>query len=160
MAVRWIAVALLVSLISVEGCARKTTKPGPRDTSVSSLVKNLPNLNRFEVESCSFVVNTETSRSAVPSPSDTRTELQGSAVLSEAAAQNMRSDSSWKPVERSKIPTSLSAIVPSGDLLTSEPFNATFSNNPFFWHGYAVVLRGGNSRQVYFVATDKDHPIN
>lgn len=156
----WVVVALGAACLLVEGCGQgQSRKPTAGETSVPKLLEKLPNLKPLNVQSCIFAVETSTSRSAVPSPSDTRVEINGSALLSESGSRALKSGFQWKPVSRDRIPSSLAATVPSGELLVSEDLNDTFSSNPTCAHGYVVVLKNSNFDRVYFLASDKDHPI-
>ena len=129
------------------------------DTSVSDLLAKLPNLKPLDIGSCSYTVEKSSVKSMVPSPSDVRVELSGSAALSEAGSQALKSGFEWKPLSRDAVPPGLLTLVPPGDLVVSAKLNETFANNPTYAHGFVVVVADDNWMRVYLLATDMDHPI-
>ena len=86
-----VIIALSVSLWV--GCQQNHMKTSSQ--SVSALLTKLPNLKLLSVESCTFTFETNTGRSAVPSPSDTRVEVVGSAILSTQCMETLRSQFQW-----------------------------------------------------------------
>jgi len=57
------------------------------------------------------------------------------------------------------IPQALRDLLPEGDLLVSPKFNESFTQNKAYVHGFAVLPADDGSKRIYFIATDKDHPI-
>ena len=138
---------------------RKSSSPTVSSSSVPDLLERLPNLNPIGIDSCSYAVEKSTANSLVPSPSDTKLELKGSAKLSEGNSKRIRSRFDWKQIARADIPKSLLDIVPSGDILVSEKLNESFADNPRYAHGFVIMLADESSRTIFFLSTDMDHPI-
>ena len=159
--VRFVAIALVVILIlGLNGCGNSGTNAAVvKKTSVPDLLAGLPNLKPLDIESCMYTVEKRTARSMVPSPSDVRLEVKGSAVLSEAGSRTLRSGFKWKAVSRDTVPPSLLAIVPLGNVQVSEKLNETFADNPTLAHGFVVALPDDTWKRIYLLATDLDHPI-
>ena len=155
------AITLLIVAVPVfNACSRSgTNAPVVKNTSVSDLLAKLPNLKPLHIQSCSYTVEASSARTLLPSPSDLRVEIKGSAVLSEAGSRALRSGFEWKPASRDIVPPSLLAIVPPGNVLVSQNLHETFANNPRYPHGFVVALAEGAWSRVYFLATDLDHPI-
>lgn len=162
LSMRPIATILLVVTVAVlGGCGRSKVKtPMAKNTSVSDLLTKLPNLKPHEITSCSYTVEKSSPVAArVPSPSDVRMELKGSAVLSENGAKTLKSTFNWKPMRRDDIPASLLVVLPPGDVLVSQKLNESFEDNPTYRHGFAATITKDGCSRVYFLATDLDHPI-
>ncbi len=128
-------------------------------SSVTELLGKLPNLQPYGIESCDYTVEKSSASSRMPSPSDIRVELRGSAKLSESGFGSMKSKFTWGAIPREKIPKALADTAPVGNLLYSQKLNESFADNPTFAHGFVVVPEQEGARTVYFLATDIDHPI-
>ena len=151
---------ILLNLLFVSGCgeSRETSVSG---SSVSDLLKKLPNLKCFGIQSCNYTVKTSTIRGRleVPAPSDTQLTLKGSVVLSEDGFKELTSKFNWKSVERQDVPDSLLEVLPPGHVMVSQKLNESFSQNPTYWYGFVARLTSDNSKRIYLVANDLDHPI-
>ena len=160
---RVVAMVFIILVFSAFwGCGKSTnTKPPVSKSSVSGLLAALPNLKSLGIESCSYTFEKSTARSLVPSSSDVKVTVRGSAQLSEEGFKTLRSRFEWKPISRSDVPESLLAIVPAGDILYSQKFNESFDDNPInsYTNGFVVILTGGDSRSIFLLSTDIDHPI-
>jgi hypothetical protein len=128
-------------------------------TSVPTLLTHLSNLAVYNITSCSFVAKRTSQATWIPSPSDTRLELKGLALLSADDAKVLKSTFTWKLVPRGDIPDSLLAMMPPGDVLVSQALNASFSRNRTYCHGFVATLTSDDWSRIYFLATDMDHPI-
>ena len=152
-------VALTGITLGMIGCGSSPPKsPNTKRTSVSALEKALPNLAVFDITSCSYTVTSRTSRSIVPSPSDTLLELVGHATISDTGAERIRMGFEWEPVKRDQIPPELLSIMPPGPASFSRGLNRTFDSNGTYAHGVVIVLAEDWSK-LYFVTRDRDHPI-
>ena len=141
------------------GCNQPaSTKPVVSSTSVSGMLMNLPNLKSLAIDTCSYTVRRSSVSRGVPSPSDIRMELRGTADISDSAGETLTTSFDWKIARRDDIPPSLSAMLPPGDVMISAKFNETFINNPTYTHGLVAII-AKNWTRVYFLATDRDHPI-
>lgn len=125
----------------------------------AELLKLLPNLSKYEITECSFSVAHSGRSRGVPSPSDIRTDLNGSATFSEDAAAALKADFDWQPVSRDDLPTSVLSDAPAGALMTSAGFNESFDSNARYVKAYAVTSADAPCVKIYFVATDLDHSI-
>lgn len=155
------ALALMLGMMAacVSSCGRAAPAASEtRSTSVEDLLKFLPNLNAIGVTSADYTVTKSSASRGVPSPSDTRIELLGTADLSEDAAKKLQQSFEWVAAHRARIPVKILAILPSGDYLASSKLNDSFSENPTYAHGRVVVV-AGNWGRLYFLASDMDHPI-
>lgn len=154
-----LAMMLGVMVTSVASCRRAApVASATRSTSVADLLKFLPNLNAIDVTSADYTVTKNTASRGVPSPSDIRMELLGTADLSEDAAKKLQQSFEWKTAHRENIPAKILSILPSGDYQGSPKLNDSFSGNPTYAHGRVVVM-AGNWGRLYFLASDRDHPI-
>jgi len=154
-----LAIMLGVLVISVSSCGRATSSASTtRSTSVADMLKFLPNLNAIDVVSADYAVTKDSASRGVPSPSDIRMELLGTADLSEDAAKKLQHSFEWKAANRKDIPAKILSILPSGDYQVSTKLNDSFSGNPTYAHGRVVVV-AGNWGRLYFLASDRDHPI-
>lgn len=155
-------VVFVLGLAVLSGCSNgssSTTKPAAPSSSVPDLLAKLANLKQYSVESCEHTTEKSTSSGGLPSPSDIRLELKGSAVLSDEGSKALMSAYAWKPVKRDDVPRALVAILPPGNVLASDEFNESFGQNTTYVHGAAAIIEGDTARRVYFVASDIDHPI-
>lgn len=160
---RVVSVVFLATLaIMGQGCSL-SVKRSSFFSSTSSLtpglVKHLPNLAAMDLQACNYTIDTRTKSGLVPLPFDTRNELRGSAELSEAGWERLKSTGKWKPVSRNAVSSRLLKIVPSGEILASRDFDKSFSANSTYCKGAAVILADGDSRRVFFLATDRYHPV-
>jgi hypothetical protein len=147
-------------LIPFGGCDRSANKSQVASgASVSGLLAKLPNLKPFGMESCKYTIGKSSARSTVPSPSDTRVDLKGSAKLSAEGLTAATSRFEWKLIPRDQVPRSLAAIVPTGELRYSVKLNEMFADNPTFAHGFVVRPASEGAREIFFLSTDIDHPI-
>ncbi len=154
-----LAMMLGVMVACVSSCGRAApAASGTRSTSVADLLKFLPNLNAIDVTSADYTITKNSASRGVPSPSDIRMELLGTADLSEDAAKKLQQSFEWKAVHHEKMPAKILTILPSGDYLASSKLNDSFSGNPTYAHGRVVVI-AGNWGRLYFLASDRDHPI-
>ena len=152
-------ICLILALL-ISGCGRSGGNgPEVSHSSVLDLMTILPNMKAFDVESCDYTVCKSTESSRVPSPSDTKIEVKGTAVLSEESSKRIRSQFDWKIIARTDLPKSILTILPNGDFLGSAKLNETFTDNPTYAHGFVIVLGDSSSRTLYFLATDMDHSI-
>jgi hypothetical protein len=122
----------------------------------------LPNLERIEIESCKYTAEKGKQRTtfpSVPSPSDTWLRITGSAVLTADAFRALRADSVWETLRPDQIPAQLGAILPTITPQTSEVLNGAFSQNATFTYGIIVSTADDPERRIYFIATDRDHPL-
>lgn len=154
-------ILLVVTVAVLDGCGGSEVKvPVAKNASVSELLTKLPNLKPHDIKSCSYTVEKSSPAATwVPSPSDVRMELKGSAVLSEDGAKTLKSTFDWKPARREDIPASLLAGLPAGDVLVSQKLNESFEDNPTYRHGFVATITKDGWSRVYFLATDLDHPI-
>ena len=151
------AVSLLVLLT---GCgARQPAAATTSSSSTASLAAALPNFADLDVVSCAYTASqSRTGARGVPAPSDTMLELVGHVVLSEAAARRLRDEGNWQSIERTRVPEALRGLLPDGQPMVSAPLNETFSKNATYAHG-CVVAMDDDVRTLYFLARDRDHPI-
>ena len=127
-------------------------------TSVSDLLKAVPNLNSLDIVAVDYATTRSTVSGGVPSPSDTLLELQGTVDLSDSSALKLKSRFDWKATRRDDIPAGLLSILPSGDYQVSTKLNDSFAKNPTYAYGFIVVVANSWGR-LYVLATDIDHPI-
>jgi len=145
---------------ALEGCGNSAnTKPAASNSSVSDLLTKLPNLKPLGIDSCTYTLDKSSANSRLPSPSDVKMTLRGSAQLSAEGFKTLTSRFVWKPISRKDVPKILLPIVPAGNLLSSHKFNESFADNPTYAHGFVVLLAGGKSRSIFLLSTDMDHPI-
>lgn len=155
-----LALAGLTGLVlGMTGCGSSSTKtPITKSSSVPTLEAALPNLAVFGLTSCSYTSYKHTSRSIVPSPSDTLVEVVGHVAISQSGAAKLKADFKWEAVRRDQIPAALLAIVPAGQTLLSRKLNRSFDQNATYPNGFLVVI-AGKYHELYFMARDLDHPI-
>jgi hypothetical protein len=147
-------------LIVVGGCGEpEVSPPMTKSTSVPDLMEMLPNLRTYDIRACSYSVDKRSEVSWVPSPSDVRVELKGSATLSENAARALKAAFDWKPAKRDDIPASLAGLLPAGGILVSHQLNESFEGNRTYPRGFVATMSADDWRKIYFLARDIDHPI-
>jgi len=158
-----IGITLLIMYLffAFGGCERsKVHSDMVHSSSVSKLLSRLENLKQFDIKSCKFTIKQTRVKSRVPSPSDTKIEFIGSANLSEEGYKLITTQFDWKPIARDKIPKSLLLIVPDTDLFFSSKINDSFSKNVVtYCHGFIVITAKEDCRNIFFLSTDLDHPI-
>jgi len=153
-----IFVALMIGLLGA--CDNSAnTKPGASKSSVSALLAKLPNLKPLGIDSCSYRISKSSTMGRLPSPSDVKMELIGTAQLAQESSKTLRSSFEWKPILRDDVPASLLTILPAGELLVSHKLNMSFADNPTYAHGFVVILGRGDSSRIFVISTDMDHPI-
>jgi hypothetical protein len=86
---------------------------------VSELESVVPNLVSLGVVSCNYSIDRRSSSGRIPSPSDVTLELLGQASLSDDAANKLREENDWQPIERDQVPEALRTILPAGQILRS-----------------------------------------
>jgi len=153
---------VLVTTVVIGGCSgggRGSQVKVNTSSSVTELLNKLPNLKPFGVESCTYTIEKSSVDSRVPSPSDVRVELKGSAQLSETGFRAIKSQLVWAAIPRDRVPVSLVDVVPDGDLLYSPKLNESFAENPTFAHGFVVMCAQDGARTIFFLSRDLDHPI-
>jgi hypothetical protein len=128
------------------------------ETSVARLLEKSPSLQALRIESCGYVCEKATPQNGLPPPSDTRLEIRGSAVLSGAGVDVLKSTLAWEPVTQDRIPAGLQAMLPPGNTLVSKTLNEAFTKNPTDAHGFVVLADGGRQMAICFLARDLDHP--
>lgn len=156
-----LSAATIAVAIFLVGCSssRRGSSQVSTSSSVTELLGMLPNLQPYGMESCSYKIEKSSADSRVPSPSDVRVELKGSAKLSESSFEAIESQFGWAVIPRDRLPPGLAEIVPAADLLYSQKLNESFADNPTFAHGFVVVPKQEGARTIYFLSTDIDHPI-
>ena len=151
---------IVVVMFLIGGCSESGDgSQANTSSSVTELLRSLPNLQPYGVESCNYAIEKSSINSRVPSPTDVRVELKGSAKLSESGFGAMESHFAWASIPRHRLPAGLAEIVPAGDLLYSQKLNESFADNPTFAHGFVVIASQEGARRIYFLSTDIDHPI-
>ena len=159
---RFVVAAIVsgVVLMCLFSCGRATPAvTTTNSTSVTEMLKAMPNLNVFDVDSVDFTITRSTAPArGVPSPSDTRLELSGTVDLSADAAEKLKNSFDWKAARRANIPAKMLPILPPGDYLISAKLNDSFTQNTTYAHGYVVVING-NLGRLYVLASDRNHPI-
>ncbi len=144
-------------LISLAGCGGKHTVI--KESNVAHLLTRLPNLTQLGIVTCNYTWESRTSTSAVPSPSDTKVTISGTAALSPAGAERLKGEFTWEPLSRANLPKLLAALVPPGDLLFSPNLNASFKSNASLPQGFVVILSDGKWNTLFFAASDVDHSL-
>jgi len=153
-----VLVTLLLGVLG--GCDTSAdTKRVASSLSVSDLLTKLPKLKPFGIDSCSYTLERSTVGSRVPSPSDVRIMLRGSAQLSAEGYNKLRSRFEWRPISRGDVPKNLRPILRAGVLLFSQELNESFADNPTYGNGFVVILERGASRTIFLLATNIDYPI-
>ena len=152
---------LVVAVGLAGGCEVPEARTSSKGSDKTKLVSWLVNLKEFDVTSCEYTLNksSDTKFGRLPSPADTRMELTGFAELSDEGLAKLKADFDWAPAKRTEVPPALRALLPEGDILVSPKFNESFAPNKAFVHGFAVLPADDKAKRVYFLATDKDHPI-
>jgi len=160
---RRIALGACLALCAVAVAAGCTPKPSAPTvttaTGVDGLRKLLPNLDKYEIESCSYSVGQSKTGRGLPSPSDTRVDLTATVTLSSAGAAALNADFTWAPVDRTGLPASVLAIAPEGDLVVSEDLNESFDTNARYVNAFVVSSAHAPGAKLYILATDIDHSI-
>lgn len=124
-------------------------------TSVDALLKSLPNLRPFEVESAAYTALRQRI-DWFPSPSSLLCEYAGSIKLGNAGAERIKSEFAWEQVPRDRIPNTIAEILPTGTLYRSKDFDKTFMNNPVMVGGSVIVV-DEQFDKLYFAVQDIDH---
>ena len=129
------------------------------NNSTVELVKDLPNLEALEIVGCSFSKTVTKLPSDLPSPSDTRLQIVGWVQLSEPRFEALKSQNTWTPIAKEKVPQELKKILPESSLLESAKLNTRFNRNPKMAHGLLLIPEDGKENKAYILAQDIDHPI-
>jgi len=155
-------VAILVVAVGLAGgCELPEARTSSKGKEESKLVSWLENLKEFDVKSCEYTLekSSDSKFGRMPSSADTRMELTGFAELSPEGLAKLKADFDWTPAGRETVPPALRPLLPEGDILVSPKLNESFEKNRSFTHGFVALPADDNSKRVYFLTTDKDHPI-
>lgn len=168
MSLRVISILLV---IAVGGCYRPDSgtippavdsQPTSRvkmSTSIEELVKLLPNLTSLEPVACEFERIVTTSRSGLPSPSDTAIQLFGWLQLSESDLAALKLSDEWKVIDEKRMPPTLKKLLSVTEFSISDKWNRRFGSNPNMVHGVLMLPGQSEDRKVWFYVQDMDHPL-
>ena len=165
-----IGVVVLLAAVGLVYCyTSMPTNPritrGASNRGVSVLLTMTPNLKGFDIESCEFVAVVESTMTMETWWGKTRTTYvlignEGFAALSDDGLAALKTGFDWTPAKREEIPQALRALLPGdGEILVSPKFNESFEQSPMYPHGFAAILADDKSNRLYFIAYNKDHPI-
>lgn len=128
-------------------------------SAVPTLQKYLCSIADYGIESCNFTVTTRYEPGIIPAPYDTTDTMVGSAKLSAAGVDCLRDSYEWQPIAREKIPAALREILPPGDVFQSDELKTVARNENKLFRHMKVVFVSTDSRTIFFIAQDVEHPL-
>ncbi len=128
--------------------------------SKDAFLRWLPNFSHFDLQSVEFAMNRTEGRGSVPSPSDKKASIVARVTFKESSWETILDAHKWTEVTSDQIAQSIRVHVPDNiSYKVSASFNATFSSNPYFAHGYVVVLVDTKEPVMFLIANNLNWPI-